>query len=605
MLIPFVLSTCLAPNCLAQGPGGPVHAELHPTESDIYLEIGDVSGLLVELDKAPLVRFLRDERIAGLFAELGHPTNRSLKELVQDGLAGVLPDGKVDGWLPGLRTISASVVALGPGSDSTPPGALLVVVDFATPEQAGALQSVLVERASKHEPMSAALPGVECLHMGDEAAKDLWCVAIGSRLVVGDAPSKPEDYAARAGTKSAGLAGSERFQQQLAAFEKPSGTPVLWFSLAAPLPSLVAKMQEGEDAGLDLVEQLPSDLNPFGSACLARTQFVGERFITELISSGSASASSPIDPAWLEPVPAGSMVVYSGAFDGAAAARRLRELLAGSDELLASLTALEEKLGFAPERMLTHLGPGLTVYVAPLAGLGLPETRAWIDCDDAAAFTSDFEAVFNALADTLPGLQAKTKIYKVKKSGSEEKLEASYTTLTLPQSWQAIPMINPAPSFAPVGKKLVFGLGSMDVKNELKRVHAGDGEPIVAGARPLDAYGFQVPADARAIFVMDWAKLLGGIVGTVKGFAGMAGPEALPFDLAKLPSPELFGQYFKPTFFYSKSTAGGLYRRNEASFGPETWLGFGVLSMVVVPRIANASAGATDDVVPLTPGSDE
>ena len=45
------------------------------------------------------------------------------------------------------------------------------------------------------------------------------------------------------------------------------------------------------------------------------------------------------------------------------------------------------------------------------------------------------------------------------------------------------------------------------------------------------------------------------------------------FDLALLPTPELFKQYFKPTFYYSKPAEGGTYRRNEASFGPETWLG--------------------------------
>jgi hypothetical protein len=437
--------------------------------------------------------------------------------------------------------------------------------------------------------------------MGEESKEDVWCVAIGPRLVIGDAPSRPEDYLARAEKKLAGFAASETFRKDVAALEKASSTPVLWFALSGSLRGIVGKMQASEDVGLEAVSRLPSDVNPFSSALVARTQFGGERFVTEMIASAAASAAKAIDPAWLEPVPAGTMFVFSSAFDGAAAGKGLREMLAKDEQVAASLAALEQKLGFGFERMFGRLGPGMTVYAAAPAGLGLPEARLWIDCDDAAAFTSDFEALFNALGETLPGLQAKTKTYKVKTSDGD--VSTSYTTLTLPQSWQQIPMINPAPSFTPVGKKLVFGLSSMDMKSELKRVHGASGEPIVPGSNPLGAYGFQLPADARTIVVMDWAKLLGGIVGTVKAFAGIAGPETMSFDLNKLPPPELFAQYFKPTFFYSKSATAGLYRRNEASFGPETWLGLGALFVGVAQtmEMGMEPAGRPDNVLPLEP----
>ncbi len=601
MLHPLLLSV------LAAAQGGPVHAELHPANSDVYLELADVSVLLTELDKAPLLRFLRDERLAGLLTELGQPTNRPLKELAKEGLARALPQAGAAGWLDGLKTVSASAVAIGPGSDSSAPVALLAVLDLASAEQAGALRAVLIERATKHEPMEAALPGVERLHMGATAAADLWCVAVGSRLVVGGNESKVEDYVARADKKSAGLASSETFQKQVAALDKPSGTPLLWFALARSIQDIMKVIQEADDVGMNFLAQLPNDLNPLGGARLARMQFVGERFVTEMVSSDAASTptSRPIDPAWLEPVPAGSMIVYSSAFDGAAAGKHMRELLAKSEQSAAAMSALEQKLGFGPERVLARLGPGLTVYAAPPAGIGLPETRIWIDCDDPAAFTSDCEALIGALGETLPGFLVKTKPYKVKKSGTEEKIEVPITTLTLPPDLVQIPMISLAPSFAPIGKKLVFGFSSMDVKNELKRVHAGDGEPIVAGANPLSAYGLQLPAEARAVFVMDWGKLFASIVGTVKAFAGMAGPEAMPFDLAKLPPPEMFGQYFKPTIHYTKNSAGGVYRRNEASFGPETWLG--ILAAVAANMAQQSSFDSAEqggEIPPPEPAGD-
>ncbi len=562
-----VLSLLLSLGLSVQG--GPAHAALHPAEADVYLELGDVNALLTALDRTPMARFLRDERLKPLFTQLGQAPDRSLKELARTGLLSVLPEAKPEGWMDGLKTLSASITALGPETDTTDSVALLAVADLTTPEQAQALHTAILANVPKHEPMTSAVAGVERLHFGAKAADDLWCVAIGPRLAVGGSGATPEDFVARADKKAPGLAGRETFQKQLAALDKASGTPLLWFALARPLSEILATSQE---KGIDFLEQLPGELNPFASARVARMQLVGERFVTEMISSEPAGAAvKAVDPAWLEPVPSGSMIVFATAFDGASAAKRVRALIAKDEQGAATLAALEQKLGFGPEKVLAHLGPGLTVYAAPLAGLGLPETRVWIDCDDSAAFTSEFEALMGALGETLPGFTAKTKPYKLKKAGSEEKVEVPLTTLSLPPGAIPIPMISVAPSFAPVGKKLVFGLNSMDVKNELKRVHSGEGEPLVAGANPLGALGFSLPAETRAVFVMDWAKLFSGILGTVKAFAGMAPPEQMPFDLAKLPPPEMFAEFFKPTFHYSRGIAGGAYRRNEASFGPETW----------------------------------
>ncbi|MSR63853.1 MAG: hypothetical protein EXS08_15620 [Planctomycetes bacterium] len=557
--------------------GTPVHADLHPAEADIYVELGDVSSLLTLLDGAPMLHLLRDARLKPLFDEVGQSPERPLGELVQLGLSMVAPQPKSEAWLGGLKTVSFSLVALGPGSETQPPVGFELVADFTTAEQAAALQSFLLAEAPKHEALSASLPGVELLHFGASTREDAWSVAVGPRVIAGSSATKVDDYVARAAKKGGGLAGHETFQKQLAMLEKPTGAPLLWFALSRPAVEIFKTLQkpgEGQEQ-LAFLDQIPSDLNPLASPRMARMQMVGERFVTELCGAddGSLSAQKPVDPAWLEPVPKDSMLVYASAFDGASAGKRMRALLAKDEQSAATLAALETKLGFGPERVLARLGPGLTTYVGPLQGLGLPKTFAWLDCEDPPAFTADFEALIKALGETLPGFAIKTKPYKVKKAGTEEKVEIPLTTVTLPPGMNQIPMIQISPSFAAVGKRLVFALNSMDVKEELRRTIGGEGEAIVPGTNMLSSLGFSLPAEARSVIVMDWAKLLGGIVSTVKAFAGMAGPEAMPFDLAKLPPPELFTQYLKPTFHFAKPASGGTYRRNEASFGPETWLG--------------------------------
>jgi hypothetical protein len=563
---------------------GPAHAGLHPRESDVYLELGSVTGLMAELDRAPVLRFLRDERLDGLFAELGESPDRPLKELVREGVSTALPEGGEVAWLDGLGTVSASLVALGPGSDGAPLLAFLVVADLPTAEQARALQAVLIARAKQHEPVVGAVPGMERIRWSTESGNWVWCAVIGARLVLGGGASQVEEYLERSEKGKPGLSSREDFQREIAGLGEGSATPVLWFVLRRSMEDVLGAMNKGNGTAASFLSQIPSDLNPLASARMARMQFDGQRFVTEMVSSEAGEAQArPVDPAWLEPVPAGSMLIFAHAFDGERAGKKVRELLEREEKGAAALSSLEQKLGFGPERVLARLGPGMAVYSGPLAGMGLPETRAWIGCEDPAAFTADFEALIGALGETMPGYQAKTKPYKVKRKGSDEKVEVPITTLTLPPDAIQIPMISLSPSFAPVGNKLVFGLSSMDVKNELKRVH-GDGEPIVAGAKPLAALGFELPSETRSVIVMDWGKLLASLVAMVKAFAPMAGPESLPFDFNKLPPAEMFAQYFKPTFHYSKGIPGGLYRRNEACFGPETW--FGVLGF------AAASGGA-------------
>jgi hypothetical protein len=160
----------------------------------------------------------------------------------------------------------------------------------------------------------------------------------------------------------------------------------------------------------------------------------------------------------------------------------------------------------------------------------------------------------------------------VKSATSDEKTEVPVATLTLPADVQLPPMVSVSPSFAPVGKRLVFALNSMEVKNELKRVYGGEGEPIDSGKNPLH----------RQRLCAAGGRELGARHGLGQAPRGRAQhreelrkhePRHAALRSAKLPPGEIFTDHFKPTFYYSKPVSGGMYRRNEASFGAESWLG--------------------------------
>lgn len=546
----------LASTVLLASQDGPRHADLHPADADVFLEIGPVKPLLAALDGAPLVGFLRDARVAPLLEELGYSPTRTLAELLKENMQQQ-PGGDAS-WADGLGTVSVSLRARETSAEWSAFEGLLVA-ELDTPEQAAQLRANVVAGWSGEKTTEP--PGIDRLQAPDWGG--VWCTTLDARFVLARASVPVEETVARIEKKTAGLGGREDFQKRIASFEKGEGVPVLWFALARPLTEIVG----GETSSV--INQIPADLNPLGSARVARMRFTGQRFVTEIVSSEPSGASAnAVDPAWLAPAPSDALFLYASAFDGAGAATRLRELLTQDESAAATLAAVEEKLGYGPERVLGHLGPALCAYSGPLAGLGLPAVTAWLDCDDPEAFRTECEALVGALAEGMPGFEVKTKPYRIRRPDSDERVEVPITTLSLPPGLIQVPMVNVSPSFAAVDGKLVFTLNSIDLKGELKRRVAG-----TAGEESLLAtQGWKIPADARTVFVMDWGRLLGGLVATAKALGPMFGKENLPFDLAKLPGPEVFTEHFRPTLLVAKNIDGGIYRRNEASFGPETWL---------------------------------
>jgi hypothetical protein len=544
-LLPFLLA--LVPQAT------PAHAGLHPADAVLYAELGDVQGVLTAYENAPLLRLANDERVKSLITETGMPFEGSVQGLIAMATASAGP--QVSQLLSALRGVSVSV-ALRTGADL--PFAGEVVLGFADAEQAAGARDVFVGMAQNHEPVTATLPGVQRV-WGNDPAKSAWMAVSGSNLVVGVGALQIEEFVGRSGGEGDHLG---KHWKTPAAFSGAAGTTIAWFALrSSPEVFGMLSMLTGGK-----LSALPADMNPLASSAVGRIQMVGSRFITELFGE-NRSDGAPIDASWLAPVPDDAMLVFSRAVKGAEASAKIRELLAKDPRVAGMLADLEEKVGFGPERLVSHLGPGMTAYLMPIAGMGLPESRVWIDCDDPAAFQKDLETFVGALAEMAPGFEVKTRGYKVRNADGE-RVEFPITTIGLPaEIAQPAPMIQLSPSFVAVGNRLVFAMNSLDIKGELKRLYGADAQPIDPAHSPLNAHGLKLPAGATTVVMMDWAGFLKGIYDFAKIAIGMQG-DALPFDASKLPPGEIFAEYFKPTLFTSTPVEGGQYRRNEASFGP-------------------------------------
>ena len=574
----------IAALALALTQAAPIHASLHPPGVVVYAEVPDVAATLANLEGSPLARLLRDERMKGLIEKIGLPVASTLADAALGGLVSAIPNAKAQDWFGQVRTFSLSAGSPLKEGDLQPP--LQVVLDFVGEGPAGVFVSGLLASADKHEPASGPWPGLENLTLGG-GAPGLWCGRVGARCFLGTLDLPPTEVAARAAGSTSGFDADELQKNREGWMPEAPGAPVMWLAFHMPDSE---KLKSFTPIGIPM---------PFGDHWLERLTFHDGRFVTDILSTETTEGTRPVDPTWLDPVLAGSMLVYTRAIDGPTAAKLLRELLAKSESASAAMKALEEKLGYGLERPLARLGPGMSAFMAPLAGMGLPDTRMWIDCDDPAAFASEIEALVNAFGATQPGYEAKTKPYKVKLKDSEDKKEVPITTITLPNDLIQVPMISISPSFAPVGKKLVFAFSSMDLKNELKRAYSG--EASAPGAKPLSAFGFEPPSEALSVVVMDWGKLLDSVSSTVKLIAGMAGGSS-GIDPKLFPPAGIFSEFFKPTFHYSKKTPKGLVRRNEGSFGPETWFGLVGGAWLGKQRFKGATGAASGFSIPPAGG---
>ena len=466
------------------------------------------------------------------------------------------------------------------------------MIDFATEEHAQTMLAMLADLVGSAQPdPTSPLGGTWTFTIDPASGAPAWMATRGPRLLLGGGSHAPADFARRmAGEEGAAtLADDPRYVTGKGHFGPVTGATVVQaFTTRSPLEIFG---DAGPSDFLGELELLWGGGEGFleGTRCW-RMQLAEGRFITEVVTLDSGESTSEesvfgsrsVEESWLAPVHGDSMLTYSSSLDGGVLHERFRGFLAGmgeDTEATEAIAALETNLGFGLGEFFAQLGPGLVASVGPIPGIALPDTYVWIDLVDPSAFQSQLSVLVENLGTTFPGFSLRTRDYKVKNKTTGERIPLPVTTLGLPPGLIDLgPMGAPTPALTVTEGKLLLSLSSMRLKRELKRLYGGEETP---GENPtlLEAHGFDLPADARSVIVMDWGLLIEGLLSLARNLGPLAqafgGGLELPFDPAALPDPELVTKFFEPTFHYSRRVEGATYRRHEASFGPETWVGGG------------------------------
>ncbi len=575
--------------------GAPSHAAFHSPDVDLFLEVPDVQALLDAYDQAPMLRLLRDEGTAEAVRQLsGAEFHFDLQ--LRNLLGSSLPPGATD-LVDSAQALSFSVrIPQGCGDDpeaGPPIPVIAAVIDFATTEDAQATQTMLVDLVGDAQPdPTSPFEGTQTFSIDPTSGITAWVATRGPRLLLGGGTHTPADFARRMASEEGvtSLANDPRYAAGRGHFEPPTGATVIQgFTTRSPLDLFA---DGGPSEALGSLELLWGGGEDFlaGARCW-RMQLAGDRFVTEIVTLDSGESTSDasifgtraIDPTWLAPVRGDSMLTYSSSLDGGALHERFRGFLAsmGEDaEATEAIAALEGNLGFGLEEFFALLGPGMAASVGPIPGIALPDTYVWFDLVDPVAFQDQLGILVENLGTTFPEFSLRTRAYKVKNKTTGERIPFPVTTLGLPPGLIELgPLGAPTPALTVTEGKLLLSLSSMRLKRELKRLYGGEETPSETPAL-LQAHGFDLPADARSVIVMDWGLLIDGLLSLARNLGPLAsmfgGGLELPFDPAALPDSELVTQFIQPTFHYSRRVEGATYRRHEASFGPETWVGGGL-----------------------------
>jgi hypothetical protein len=564
MMVPLVLSLSLA---LAGSDG---HASLHAADADFYLEVPDPSSLPALLATSAMARTVQEPAVKGFYEGLGVDPVASLRSLT----TRIIPGQDITPLLAGLRAASLSL-AYGDELHELTDFGFQAVLDFSSQEIAASVSADLLRLVGKEDP-NATSADFQLANLPDVP---LWCHLEGGRLAVGGGAITRASLDALGSDEAPSVATSEFYraaEKQLGAGKgatvariQQSRSP---FETVMFLGFLIMRAVSGEDPpSMSELGMLPL---PLRGASHMRMQYAEGRYVTEVLGGEIEGATKvlgrrAVEPAWLDPVPQGVMAFYSSSLDSAALTGLLRSALAGRAEI-------SEELAGKLQSVLSRMGPGLVAYMFPVTGIGIPSTFFWLEIDGAEGFQEELDALLADLSTVVPGLKAKTSTYRPKNAKTGERESVPLTTLTLPPDMlQLGPMFTVSPSFAVMEDRLLVGVSSMSVKRELKRLYGRDDQAAGAEQHPMQASGCVLPEGARSVFWMDWGSLVEGSFSLVRALGTMMGAMGggeLPFDPSSLPAAEQFTQHMRPTFHTSQVVEGGLYRRHEASFGPETWL---------------------------------
>ena len=541
------------------------------------MEVPDVAKALEALEQAPLVRMVADPAVRDLLGALGqgerfdvHP-RESLVELLDSACPG-------KSWatdLDSVRAVSASL--RWPDGASGPE--VRFALELSDAETAQRMEASLAARGAAEflGPYSDFLWQAEPNVSTAVEGSYLLCTASGAEgvaaVVEGDGVSTWPLW--EAGSQLLGSSEGVRLVTALA---------------NRPLVDLLERIAQSQGQPLPEIPSVVAEC--LEGSLYVRTDMRGQRFVTQTYAPDSAQeeAATPlfgsrsIDTSWLQAVSTDNMAVFSTAINGAELARQMRQLLAPLGNTQDEIAAFEKELGFSLDELFGQLGPNVLGTMDGLSGIGLPKTFAWVEVRDPELFQERMGSFVENAGTQVPGLAARSRDYKFRNAAGE-RVAYPVTTLTLPPEVNVVPMLGLSPAYTIAEGRLLFGLNSMHVKRELKRLFGADAAEA-GGADPFARQGVELQEGTHTAFLMDWGLLVTGVLDLARAFGGMAG-DSLPFDVNALPKGDLFAKYLEPTVHVARRVEGGLVREHRSSFGPEILLA--VAELWLAPQAMSGS----------------
>ncbi len=632
------------------------HTELHPATANLYLEVPEISQVLVAYEQAPVAVLFSDESIQRFAAKLlgADPESITFQSLLLDltqGLRSSLAGtgNQVLDLIPEVEHLSLSISDLklegiadeslatkGEWLDSGLPidvfldrlnqVNLQLVMDFSSEEMAQVAVSLIREQVEtggpggKLDPQTSAkavLGGQDFELIVMErviggAPRKFWVGATGARMIAGTGAYSPLD------PQSVGkpmLSENARHGAAVGHLVRGEGVVVseLYTHVSGlnELPGLLTTILDAPPEFQGMASHVMDLLVPGGELehCSA-TRLVGNRFITESFDRDFGTEGAPqllgneaVTKDSFEMAPADAVAVWATHLDKEGMKAILMQWLAefSGQEATEVMAALENNHGFRPDRdLIDPLGGGLVYYNQPFTGIGMPKLYVALELDDPEAFARGVEGLGSYLTEVGEGAVKFTSRPYRKKAFMDFSLgEAASDGLEGIDPDFAPLLASQSIAVGVLDDRVIISLSSMFTKREMKRLLKSPSQE----RHPLMESEEEFPPDIYSFGSTDYAEVLAGLYDSVRGFLPLirqGGGMALPFEMSDMPSSDIFARYFQPTETWSRRVEGGVYTYNESSFGPEVLLAASSAILLLVSTQVEAqleiAEGAVSDL---------
>lgn len=638
----MLLSPLFPVLCLLNLGGG--HADLHPSNANLYFEIPDIKAAISAYESAPFAQLFRDEHVRSFLGGLmdRDPEEVSLGELIDLGMSELRDDLPFVGvqvleLLPKVERVSFSISGIEldgltreiqAAQGEWSPELLRrsqgvrarVVMDFDSLEAGQEAAELIQAQVEKLEPTTRSEVKAEStLEFGDqpltwnfygfteeETTFALWTGFHGTRLVLGSGLNLNQTDLL---PTTEPLSSSDSYRDSTGRIRGEGGVTVLesYVHLTGlrELPRL-----------LDLAGNLPANIKsaatlvqetllPGGTVrSRSQTRLVASRFVSETFRHESKSedklhfhGAKAVTRESFDLAPTDAVGVWATNLDKAGIHEFVLQSLAdlsGSRPEDVLLT-LEADYGFRPDRdLIAPLGGQLVFYTMPFTGIGMPKLYVAVELEDHEAFARGMEGLGNYLSAVGEGaVDFRSKPYRkfpfmsLTPGEGLEQMTSEMDSQGM-ANW-APALISVALAVGVLPDRAIFSLSNMYTKREMKRLQKdGDADRYVVLPEGAD-----FPADALSYGRTDWGTILGGIYDSIRGFLPLIEQgigEELPFEIEDMPPSSVFSKYFQPTVSWDRRVEGGVYELRESSFGPEIPALFGAL-------IAAAIGASSETVV--------